>query len=149
MTDLILAIAHHLAVFTLVGIFAVEVGMLQPGIGRERINRLGAVDAAYGAVAGLVVIIGIIRVIFGDSGWEYYVFNWVFWAKMVAFLAMGLLSIPPTRAIAGWRKIAKDNAGFVLDSRMVGAVRRFHFAQIVALVFIPAFAAAMARGYGI
>ena len=148
MTDLILAIAHHLAVFTLVAIFAAEFALLRPGIEGKRLGQLGALDGAYGAMAGLVIIVGIIRVIFGAAGWEYYVGNWVFWAKMIAFLGVGLASIPPTIAIARWRKTAKADAGFTPAATEVSAARRFLYLQAGLLVFIPSFAAAMARGYG-
>ena len=148
MTDLILAIAHHLAVFTLVAIFAAEFTLLRPGIEGRRLGRLGALDGAYGAAAGIVIIVGIIRVIFGAAGWEYYVGNWVFWTKMLAFLGVGLASIPPTIAIARWRRTAKADAGFAPAEAEVSGARRFLYLQAALLVFIPSFAAAMARGYG-
>lgn len=148
MTDLILAIAHHLAVFTLVAIFAAEFALLRPGLEGRRLGQLGAIDAAYGATAGLVIVVGIVRVIFGAAGWEYYVDNWVFWAKMLAFLGVGLASIPPTIAIARWRKAVKAEGGFVPDGAEIAGARRFLFVQAGLLVFIPSFAAAMARGYG-
>lgn len=148
MTDLILAIAHHLAVFTLVAIFAAEFALLRPGIEGRRLGRLGALDGAYGAAAGIVIIVGIIRVLFGAAGWEYYVGNWVFWTKMLAFLGVGLASIPPTMAIARWRRTVKADAGFVPAEAEVSGARRFLYLQAALLVFIPSFAAAMARGYG-
>jgi len=148
MLDLILAILHHLAVFTLVGIFAAEFALLRPGIEGRRIGQLGAVDAAYGAAAGTVVVVGIIRVIFGASGWEYYAGNWVFWAKMGAFIAMGLASIPGTIAVARWRRAAGTDAGYVPPADEVAGARRMLFVQAAIFVFIPSFAAALARGYG-
>lgn len=149
MTDLILAIAHHLAVFTLVAIFAAEFALLRRGLDGKRLGQLGALDAAYGATAGIVIIVGIIRVIFGAAGWEYYVGNWAFWAKMIAFLLIGLASIPPTIAIARWRKTAKADADFAPTTEEIGGARRFLFLQAGLLVLIPSFAAAMARGYGV
>ncbi len=141
--NLILAIAHHLAVFILVAIFAAEFALLRPGVEGKRLMQLSKIDGAYGAVAGLVIVVGIIRVIFGGAGWEYYVGNWVFWAKMLAFLGVGLLSIPPTLAIIRWRK-----AGTAPSTTDVNTVRRFLYLEAALLLFIPAFAAAMARGYG-
>ena len=149
MTDLILAIAHHLCVFTLAGLLVAEVALLRPGIAGERIKQIGAIDAAYGAMAGLVIVVGVLRVIFGDKGAEYYIHNWAFWLKMAAFLLVGLLSIPPTMAILGWRRQLNANPGFTPDPALVGRLRRFFAGEIVAFAFIPAFAAAMARGYGI
>ena len=141
--NLILAIAHHLAVFTLVAIFAAEFALLRPGIEGKRLMQLSKIDGVYGAVAGVVVIVGMIRVIFGGAGWEYYVTNWVFWLKMLAFLGVGLLSIPPTLAIIRWRK-----AGTTPSEADVSTARRFLYAEAALLILIPAVAAAMARGYG-
>lgn len=149
MTDLILAIAHHLAVFTLVAIFAAEFALLRPGIEGKRLAQLGALDRAYGGMAMLVIVVGILRVIFGAAGWEYYVGNWVFWAKMVAFAGVGLASIQPTGAILRWRRAATVDAGFTPVAAEVSASRRFLYLQAALLVFIPSFAAAMARGYGV
>ncbi|KQV09278.1 DUF2214 family protein [Devosia sp. Root105] len=149
MTDLILAIAHHLAVFTLVAIFAAEFALLRPGLEGKRLRQLASLDRAYGATAMLVIVVGIVRVIFGSAGWEYYVGNWVFWAKMIAFLGVGLASIQPTVSIMRWRKAAMADAGFSPSPAEVSGSRRFLYLQGALLVFIPSFAAAMARGYGV
>src|ERR1044071_7839207 len=102
--DLLLAIAHHLAVFSLVAIFAAELALLRPGLDGPRLSQLARIDAAYGGMATLVIIVGILRVIFGAAGWEYYVGNVMFWSKMAAFVVMGLLTIQPTLAIRRWVK---------------------------------------------
>ena len=53
--NLILACAHHLAVFSLVGIFAAEFALIRPGLGGARLGQLARIDAAYGAVATVVI----------------------------------------------------------------------------------------------
>lgn len=141
--NLVLAIAHHLVVFAMVAIFAAEFVLLRPGIEGKQLIQLGKIDAAYGALAGLVIVVGIIRVIFGGNGWEYYVGNWAFWLKMVAFVGVGLASIPPTIAIIRWRR-----AGGTPADADVNTARRFLYLEAGLLVFIPAFAATMAKGYG-
>lgn len=146
--DLVLASAHHLAVFALVSLFAAEFALLRPGLSGPRIRQLAWVDAAYGAVAGLVIVVGIIRVIFGAVGWEYYVGNHAFWGKMGAFLVMGLLTVPPTMAIRGWLKAGGDGADYAPPADELARQRRFLHIQAGVLVLIPIFAAAMARGYG-
>ena len=56
---------------------------------------------------------------------------------------MGLLSVPPTVAYIGWRR-----AGAAPTDAQVAGVRRWLLAELVAFALIPAFAAAMARGFG-
>ncbi len=140
--DLALAGAHHLAVFTLVAIFAAEFALLRPGLASDRLPQLARLDAAYGGVATLVILVGVARVIFGSMGWEYYVANTAFWAKMAAFGVMGALTVPPTLAIRRWLKV-----GAPVETEIAGARRYLHL-QAAALLLIPLFAAAMARGYG-
>lgn len=148
MLDLILAGLHHLAVFTLIAVFASEFVLLRPGLEGRRVGQLSAIDAAYGAAAGIVIIVGIIRVIFGASGWEYYVFNAAFWAKMAAFAAMGGVSAIPTRAYIGWRKAYAADQSFNPPDDEVRRMRGFLFVEVGLVALVPLFAAAMARGYG-
>ena len=147
--DLLLAISHHLVVFLLVAIFAAEFVLLRPGLSGSRIGQLARIDAAYGGVATLVIVVGVLRVVFGAGGWEYYVGNYAFWAKMAAFLAAGLLTIQPTIAIRRWLKATADDAAYAVPASEIAASRRYIQLQAGVLVLIPIFAAAMARGYGI
>lgn len=146
--NLILASAHHLAIITLICLFAAEFTLLRPGLSGARIGQLARVDTAYGGVAGLVVIVGIVRVLFGGTGWEYYGSNLAFWGKMAAFLGMGLLTIQPTLAIRRWLKAGAGVADYAPPAEEIRASRRFVHLQAGMLVLIPIFAAAMARGYG-
>ena len=147
--DLILASGHHLAVFMLVAILAAEFALLRPGLSGSRVGQLARIDAAYGGVATLVIIVGVLRVIFGASGWEYYVGNFAFWGKMAAFLAMGLLTIQPTIAIRKWLKAQNGDANYAVPATEIATSRRYIHLQAGLLLLIPIFAAAMARGYGV
>ena len=144
--DLLLAIAHHLSVFVLVALYAAEFALLRPGLSGVRIRQLARIDAAYGGVAGLVIVVGIIRVIFGVRGWEYYVTNHAFWGKMGAFLVVGLLTIQPTIAIRKWLKAVGSDESYVPPASEIATSRRLVHIQAGVLLLIPIFAAAMARG---
>lgn len=145
--DLTFAILHHLAVFTLVGIIAAEFVLLRPGIAGARLAQLASADRLYGIAATVVIVIGVLRVFFGGKGWEFYVASDMFWGKMLAFLVVGLLSIQPTRALVKWGKAVKADPGFVPPAKDIATSRRFLNAEVIILVLIPIFAAAMARGY--
>lgn len=146
--DLILASAHHVAVFTLVALFAAEFVLVRPGLNGPRIKQLASLDAAYGAMAGVVIIIGLLRVFFGSIEESYYWSNHAFWGKMLAFLVMGLLTIPPTLAFRRWLKASDGSLDYAPPAEEIAASRRFIHIQAGVLVLIPIFAAAMARGYG-
>ncbi len=149
MTDLLLAIAHHLLVFSLAAILAVELATIRPGLGAAGLRRLGIVDLHYGLIAALILIVGFARVYMGVKGPEAYLGNWTFWAKIGAFALVGLLSAPPTLRILQWRKRARAEPGFALGAAEVKAVRPFLIAELAVFASIPVFAAMMARGIGL
>jgi putative membrane protein len=146
--DLLLAILHHLLVFSLAAILAAEALLLMGEVAGSRLGRLAAIDGFYGMNAGLVILVGIARVVFGLKGWEFYVYNWSFWAKMAAFAGVALLSIVPTRRILSWSRKAAGTPDFSAPAAELASVRRFIRAQMIVFTLIPVFAAMMARGYG-
>lgn len=149
MLDIVLEFIHHLAVFGIVGVLAAEFVLIGPGMNADRVRRAAGLDGAYGALATIVLLAGFARVIWGTAGWQFYVMNWVFWTKIGLFAIVGLLSIPPTIAIGGWRKAAKADPGFTPPADGIARARRFFLAEFAVLAFIPIFAALMARGIGL
>ncbi|ESQ74107.1 DUF2214 family protein [Asticcacaulis sp. AC402] len=141
MIDLLLAIAHHILIFGVFGALISEHTLLRAEITAEKIKLLGGIDRGYGLMAVMIIMVGVGRVMFGRSGPDYYTHNLFFWAKMVAFLAVGICSILPTRAFVGWQKAPPDAAA-------VAKVMRWIRIQLALFVLIPVFAAIMARGYG-
>jgi putative membrane protein len=146
MADLILASLHHLLVFALFAVFAVEMALVRPGLDRAGIRRLARIDGAYGGIALAVLVVGFARAFHGLRGWEYYSHYWVFWAKVGVFLVVGLLSIVPTLRIRRWAG-STDAAGTVADAE-IAAVRPWLMGQGVFLLAIPVLAAMLARGVG-
>jgi putative membrane protein len=148
MTDLVLACLHHLLAFSMVAILAAELATVRAGLPGSAMRRLTILDAHYGAIATLLIIVGILRVIHGVKGPEFYLHNASFWAKMAAVAIVAALSALPTIRILAWRKAAKADPDFLLPVDEARKVRRFLLAEAGVFVFIPIFAAAMARGYG-
>src|SRR5688500_17846579 len=95
------------------------------------------------SIAGLILIVGFARAIFAAKGWDYYLHNAFFWAKIGTFVLIGLLSVPPTLAYLKWRRTGAAPT----DEAIVG-VRRYLWMEAVLFAPLLAFAAAMARGYG-
>ena len=147
-TDLLLAIAHHLLVFSLAGIIGAEFVLVRGDLGAATLKRLAGIDRHYGIIAALIIIVGIGRVFYGLKGWEFYVYNWVFWAKMAAFAIVGLLSIVPTVRFISWSRQASGNPSFAVPAVELASVKNYVRAEGFIFLLIPVFAAAMARGYG-
>ena len=147
--DLILAIFHHLGVFTVAGVIAAELALVRPDMGVERIRQVAKIDALYGIAAGTVLFIGFARVFFGLKGSAFYLQNPLFWAKISAFIAVGVLSVTPTLLFLHWRDKAKSDPSFLPTAAEIANVRRYVKIEAHVFVLIPILAAAMARGYGL
>ena len=143
MLDLVLAILHHLFVFALFGILFAELLMVRRGMDAVAVARVQSIDLWYGVLAGLIVIVGFARAIFAAKGWAYYAHNLFFWAKIGTFIVIALLSAPPTLAFLKWRRTRA-----LPTDAIIAPVRRYLWIEVALFALLPAFAAAMARGYG-
>lgn len=143
MLDLVLAILHHLLVFALVAVLFAELVSVRRGMGAADVGRVAKMDAGFGVLAGLIVLVGSARVVFAAKGWDYYLHNAFFWAKIGTFVLIGLVSVPPTLAYLKWRR-----ADVAPTDEAVAGVRRCLWMEVVLIAPLLAFAAAMARGYG-
>lgn len=145
MTDLWLSLAHHLLVFVIAGVIAAEAAMLRPGMTAQQLRLIGGLDALYGISAVLILIVGFGRVYYGLRGPEFFLGNHWFWAKLLAFLVVGILSAPPTIRFIAWRRRAAREPGFVLTEVDVAPVRLLLLIEAAVFLTIPLFAAAMMR----
>ena len=143
MLDLVLAVLHHLLIFALFGVLTGEVVAVRRGMDKPTVARVAAIDIWYGALAGLILIVGFSRAVFAAKGWAYYAHNGFFWAKIGAFAAIGLISVAPTLAFIRWRRADAAPADAEIDK-----VRGWLWIEVALFALLPAFAAAMARGYG-
>ena len=148
MNDAFYAIVHHLLAFSLLAILAAEAAIAAPGIAGARLRRLQRLDRLYGALAGLLLIVGVLRLAYGGKGPDFYLSNPIFWAKMAAFAGVASLSIPPTLRIAGWTRRAREDASFAVPEGEAASARRWFAAELALFAAIPVFAALMARGVG-
>lgn len=143
MTDLVLAILHHIVVFGLVATLAMEgLALRAPVIDLPRLVKL---DARFGGIAGLALLVGVSRVVWGGKGWAFYEANPFFWAKIALFVAIGLLSIGPTVLFFKWRRAAAGDAGFVPPAGELKRARLWVGLEALLLIPLLACAAAMAR----
>jgi putative membrane protein len=144
--SLVFASAHHLLAFLIVALLAVEWALLGRPVDGPAARRLLIVDAAYGGGFGVLLLVGIARLIWFEKGLEFYLSSPAFWIKIALLAAIGLISIAPTRAYFGWRKLS-GGAGFAAPAEAVARLRRFVAAEALLFVGVPVAAACMARGY--
>jgi putative membrane protein len=145
--DLPLATLHHLLAFALFGILAAEAAITVPGLADDRLRTLQRLDGMYGLLAGVLIVVGVLRVVYGGNGADFYLASAAFGMKMAAFLGVGLLSVPPTVRIIGWGRRARGEAGFAVSAEEVAWVRWWFAGQFALFAVVPVAAAAMARGW--
>jgi len=149
MTDLLLAIVHHLIVFGLAAVLAAELALMRSStMSPQTVKLLGRFDFFYGMLAMAILVVGFVRVWYGAKGPDFYMHNHAFWAKIAAFAVVGLISIKPTMCILAWQKSLKANAAFVPTLPEIAKLRRWLLIELHVFALIPIFAAMMARGVG-
>ena len=57
MLDLSLAISHHLLIFGLFGVLFAELILVDRGMDRAAVTRVGFLDRWYGVIAALMVLV--------------------------------------------------------------------------------------------
>lgn len=149
MTDLLLACLHHLVVFSLVTIPAIELAQMRGRVCSAKVQHLARFDATYGVLAGLTLSIGFARILWGAKGAAFFLGNPIFWAKIAFFALAGLASIVPTLRLLRWKRAARHDLHFVVPEGDLASTRRWLVAELTLFVPIPLFAAAMARGVGL
>ena len=142
------AFLHHLAAFAVVAALAIELVLLGGEFTVRSARKLQAIDAVYGASAGLLLVIGLLRVFYFEKGAGYYFHSIPFIAKLSLFLAVGMLSIYPTITFRGWTKSLKLGATPGIGAKELGVLRAVIHWQLVGVVLILLCAALMARGIG-
>jgi putative membrane protein len=149
MLDALLAYAHHLAAFTIIGVLVAEWTLVRPGVSAAHIARLVKVDAAYGAAAVVLLAAGFARVYLGAKGHAFYAGNAFYWTKLGLFAAAGLVSIVPTVRFFRWNRARKRDAASIPGTLELNGTRRLVAAQLLLIAAIPLCAVLMARGIGI
>ena len=104
------------------------------------------VDAVLGGSAGLLLIVGLLRVFYFEKGSAYYFSSHAFLTKFAVFIILAILSIVPTVEFLSWRKSLKAEQVPVVDARKMRLVRMLIHGELMGVVIILLCAAIMARG---
>jgi putative membrane protein len=104
------AFLHHLAAFVLVSALAIEIAVTRDELTLEKARVFLNADRIFGVAAGVLLVVGLLRVAFFEKGSAYYMHSAPFIAKFSFFVIVGLLSIYPTVQALSWRSTLKANA---------------------------------------
>ena len=142
------AFLHHLAAFALVAAIAIEFVLIRDPLTLSSARKLQVADAVYGISAGLVLIVGLLRVFYFEKGAAYYFHSTPFLGKLAFFIAIAALSIYPTIVFLSWREDTKHGRVPAVSDDRRRRLRRIIHWELAAVVLLILCAALMARGVG-
>jgi putative membrane protein len=140
------AFLHHVAAFTLVGALSLELMLVHQPLTLANARRLLRVDAVLGASAGLLLVIGLLRVFVFEKGADYYFSNAAFIVKLGVFIALVSLSLLPTLEFLSWRKAIRAGRLPDLDERRQRKIQAVIHGELAGIVVILLCAAMIAKG---
>jgi putative membrane protein len=140
------AFLHHLAAFTLVSAIAVEFVLIRQELSLATARRLLVTDGVLGAAAGIVFVVGLLRVFYFEKGADYYFSNHAFLTKLTVFVVLAICSIVPTVEFLSWRKTVKAGRAPAVSDEKLRFIRAIIHGELAGIVIIVLCAAIMARG---
>ena len=147
-TPAIMAFLHHLAAFTVVGALIAEVMLFKPPLTVPQARTLQRVDSVFGISAGVLLVVGLLRVVYFEKGAGYYFSDAFFLTKFAAFLLAAIISIYPTVLFLSWSKALKQGMVPEMPAAQVRRARMCLMLELTAIVVILFCAPFMARGFG-
>ncbi|MFN0038122.1 MAG: DUF2214 family protein [Burkholderiales bacterium] len=147
MLSALVAYLHYLALVVIAIGLTFEYRICSPGLNPTQVQQLVRIDLCYFGAAMLALATGVARVFWFGKGMPFYAGNPVFYIKLALFLAMGLISFPPTRQFLRWRRAQRAGHAIVPDGEVL-RVRRLIAVELLLLAGIPLAATLMARGIG-
>jgi putative membrane protein len=144
--DAILAYLHFMAIFGLFATLMYEVILLKAGTTGLDIETLAQTDRKFGIQAGVVLVTGALRVVFGAKGASFYMHNPVFHLKIGLFVLAALISIVPTIAFLRWRKARRSDPSWRVPEPEWQRMRKLVRLEMIIIALIPLAAVIMARG---
>jgi putative membrane protein len=101
MIEPLLAYLHYLSIVLTGGFLIAEMVVCRPGITEEQRRRLPVIDIVFFVSALVALATGLLRLFFYAKGVGFYLGNPFFWAKMVLYVSIAVLSIRPHPAHRG------------------------------------------------
>jgi putative membrane protein len=144
----VMAFLHHLSAFTVVGALVAEVVLFKPPLTVAQARRIQRTDSIFGLSAGVLLVVGLLRVVYFEKGVGYYFADAFFLTKLVAFLVAAAISIYPTVLFLSWGKALKQGVVPEMSAAQVRRTRMCLMLEMTAIVVILFCAPLMARGFG-
>jgi putative membrane protein len=146
--DAILAYLHYTAIFLLFSFLVVETMMMRGALDATAVRLLGRVDIWFFGSAIAALATGLLRLVFGAKGPDFYLSSWPIYVKIALFVAVGVISVGPTLRFIRWRRMFDRDAAWRVPDAERRLVRRLIMIEVHLAAFIPLVAVIMSRGLG-
>ncbi len=107
---------------------------------------LAMADRWYGAFAGGLLAVGLLRVFYFEKGLDFYMATPYFHLKLTLFVLIGLLSIYPTITFARWKSALKAGHAPQVSESQHRLISRLLKLQMLLLAGVVLSASLMAKG---
>jgi putative membrane protein len=144
--DAILAYLHFIAIFLLFSFMVTEAMLVRGALDAAAVRLLGRVDIWYLGAALAVLFSGMLRLMFGAKGPDFYLGAWPIYAKIGLFLLVGVISVGPTLRFIRWRRMFERDAAWRVPEDERKSTRRTLMAELHIAALIPLVAVIMSRG---
>ena len=148
MVEVLVVYLHYAAMVLIAVLLTLELLTCVPGLSDSRVRFLSRIDFAYLAAAVLALATGLARLFWYGKGLDFYAHNPVLYIKLALFVAVGLISLPPTMQMLRWTRALKSGASRVAADYEIARMRRYMLAELVLFALIPLMAVMLARGIG-
>ena len=143
-----IAFLHHIAFLAIMLTLSFEMLLLKQPLTLASAKKIQRYDAIYGVAAGLILIIGGLRLMYFEKVADYYMHSAPFIIKIVLFIIVGLISIHPTMTFLKWNKSLKQGVVPELSDAQSSKLRGIIHAELMLLGAMILCAAMAAKGIG-
>ena len=145
--EAVLAAIHLVAILTLVVFLSSEAALCRTEwMNAAVVRRLSRLDLIYGIAAGVLLLSGVARVVWGAKGMGWYVSQPLFHLKVTLFVLAALMSIKPSIDFRRWLKNLNAD-GSLPPEDAVRRTRRWIMWQSHLIPVIAVIAVFWARGW--
>lgn len=149
MVEVLVVYLHYAALVLIAVLLTLELLTCVPGLADDKARLLARIDLAYFGAAMLALATGLARLFWYGKGLGFYAHNPVLYIKVALFVAVALISLPPTLQIQRWMRALKSGGSRVAADYEIARMRRYMLAEAVLIALIPLMAVMLARGIGL
>lgn len=145
----IFASLHFIIIFVMAICLFIQWQNFDKNITFQAARKIQRADFYYGIAAGLIIVIGLLRVFLFEKGSGYYFSNPLFNLKLIAFIVVAASATYPAYYFTTWNAQTKVNKAPEIDDKQYKNISRFLKIEIVGFIIIIFASSMAAKGIGV